>query len=63
MMLTTNSDNFTEDYGLGPWFRAEKIRESLAEIFFFNTKRWAKSRIGAILDAMYYHQNIQELEQ
>jgi len=34
MMLTTNSDNFTEDYGLGPWFRAEKIRESLAEIFF-----------------------------
>jgi hypothetical protein len=52
-MLTTNSDNFTQDSGLGPWFLAEKIRESLVEIFFFNTRLWAKPIIAAILDAMY----------
>jgi hypothetical protein len=56
------SDNFTQDSGLGPWFRAEKIRECLAETFF-NARRWRKFMIAAILDAMYFLQNIQELEQ
>ena len=34
MLLTPNSDNFTQDSGLGPLFRTEKIRECLAETFF-----------------------------
>lgn len=58
VIITVNSDYFTEkwqDSGLRPSFHTEKEEKVWTKDFFFGTRRWAKSRVVAILGKMCWH--------